>query len=168
MNWFKVIGIGAAIVLLVSAFTIQHITILRQKVEIATLGKEKAEIVAAYATEAAQDAVESAAKTAQRIAAQGEIANESQRFASRARADAVLADDARVSLRHVVALVAASCRPAGGDPAAAAVGASGASPSMVLADVFGRADDTAGELAKALDDSFGRGKQCERDYDTLN
>jgi hypothetical protein len=37
----------------------------------------------------------------------------------------------------------------------------------VLADVLGRADDRAGELAAALDASRAAGLACERAYDAL-
>jgi hypothetical protein len=37
----------------------------------------------------------------------------------------------------------------------------------LLADLFGRADERAGELAKIADERGIAGQQCERDYDAL-
>ena len=65
--------------------------------------------------------------------------------------------------RHVARLAAATAAP-GGDPAAAAGGEAAAGPGLVLADLYGRADDEAQELARSFDAARRAGLACERVY----
>lgn len=68
-----------------------------------------------------------------------------------------LLDDAR----------AAAARAAGPDPAAEPTCAPARAALAVCTDVLGRADEAAGELAAALDQSRIAGAACERSYDSL-
>lgn len=56
---------------------------------------------------------------------------------------------------------------AGSHSCTAATSAAASRAVLVLADVFKRADERAGELAAAADQSRGRGVTCERAYDGL-
>lgn len=101
-----------------------------------------------------------------RTAAQTEIANEAIQQAEAARADARAADTARRELlARAAALANASRRP--GDSGAAGSGAAATDPIHLLADVLGRADARAGELAQFADAAHVAGKTCERSYDAL-
>lgn len=99
-----------------------------------------------------------------RTAAQSEIANDANQQRTAALADAFAARAAAGSLQQRVdQLVAASRHPAtsAGSPAAG-------DTLDLLADVLGRADQRAGELAEYADRARIAGQQCERDYDALS
>ncbi|MCW3687377.1 DUF2514 domain-containing protein [Burkholderia cenocepacia] len=98
-----------------------------------------------------------------RLAAQQEIATDAARKRETALADAAAAGRAADGLRRQVAVLVADVRRAG-----AAVGSPAAGDAIdLLADVFGRADERAGELAKIADERGIAGQQCERSYDAL-
>ncbi|MFS8930933.1 DUF2514 family protein [Cupriavidus taiwanensis] len=113
-------------------------------------------------------AVEDARREEQRrTTAQTEIANAAIQKANAAQADARAADTARRELlARVTALANASRRP--GDSGAGGGGAAAADAIHLLADVFGRADARAGELAQFADAVHVAGQACERSYDALN
>ncbi|KVH55294.1 hypothetical protein WK78_29510 [Burkholderia cepacia] len=93
---------------------------------------------------------------------QGNAENASnQREQARAAADA--ADAAANSLRKQVAELLARTR----DPAAPAGSAAAGGALDLLANVLGRADQRAGDLAEYADRARIAGQQCERDYDAL-
>ncbi|QTO17423.1 DUF2514 family protein [Burkholderia seminalis] len=98
-----------------------------------------------------------------RLAAQQEIATNAAKERDRAAADAADADAAADGLRKQVSVLVADARRAG---AAAGSPATGDALDL-LADVFGRADERAGELAKIADERGIAGQQCERSYDAL-
>lgn len=98
-----------------------------------------------------------------RTAAQSEIAKDANQQRTAALADAFAARAAAGSLQQRVdQLVAAARHPAtsAGSPAAG-------DALDLLADVLGRADQRAGELAEALDASRIAGLACEKSYDSL-
>lgn len=146
----------------------QHNDIMTAKAALAVEREGRAQDRATMAAAAASAATASLTETGRRIAAQGEIANESERLSTRARADADGARVAAVGLRSAAGAAAARCGAGASDPAATAVGASASAPGVVLADVLGRADDRAGELAELADRAIIAGSQCERSYDALN
>jgi hypothetical protein len=78
----------------------------------------------------------------------------------RARADAGRAAD---RLRNAATALARTCEGAN----TADVGAPTGDPIAVLADVLGRADKRAGELADIADARYIAGRACERAYDAL-
>ncbi|WP_321789219.1 DUF2514 family protein [Burkholderia pyrrocinia] len=103
------------------------------------------------------------AEEQRRTAAQSEIANDANQQRTAALADAFAARAAAGSLQqHVDQLVAAARHPT------AATGSSAAGDALdLLADVLGRADQRAGDLAEYADRARIAGQQCERDYDAL-
>ncbi|HHT8835096.1 TPA: DUF2514 family protein [Burkholderia cenocepacia] len=116
------------------------------------------------AQKARLEAVEAArAEEQRRTAAQSENAKDANKQRVAALADAFAARAAAGSLQQRVdQLVAAARHPA------AAAGSPAASDSLdLLADVLGRADQRAGELAEYADRARIAGQQCERDYDAL-
>ena len=79
-----------------------------------------------------------------------------------AKRDAVRAAAAAVSLRSAFADSFAACGDrADAAPAPASGGASAPAAGLVQSDVFSRLDDTAGELAAALDASHAAGTACQ-------
>ncbi|KFL51675.1 hypothetical protein JM78_25020 [Burkholderia pyrrocinia] len=80
-----------------------------------------------------------------------------------ARTDAAAAASAADGLRKQVAELVARAR----DSAAPAGGAAAGGPLDLLADMFGRTDEAAGEFARIADERGIAGRQCESDYDTL-
>jgi sRNA-binding protein len=92
--------------------------------------------------------------------ARQETQRETQRMLDRAAADAVSAERSRLSLQQRAQRLAAACAPAAAQPASGAASSAG----LVLADVLGRADQAAGELAAALDRAHAAGLACEREH----
>ncbi|KVE34451.1 DUF2514 family protein [Burkholderia sp. BDU5] len=98
-----------------------------------------------------------------RLAAQQEIATDAAKERDQARRDAAAADGAADGLRKQIAALVADYRSAS---ASAGIPATGDALDL-LADLFGRADEAAGELAKIADERGIAGQQCQRSYDAL-
>ncbi|MCL4631507.1 DUF2514 family protein [Burkholderia sp.] len=119
---------------------------------------------AASAQKAQLDAVAAARTEEQRrTAAQSEIANDANQQRTAALADAFAARAVAGSLQQRVDQLVAAAR----HPAAAAGSPATGDALDLLADVLGRADERAGELAEALDASRIAGLACEKSYDSL-
>lgn len=126
--------------------------------------KDGVRTTTAAAQKAQLAAVDAArAEEQRRTAAQSEIAKDANQQRTAALADAFAARAAAGSLQQRVdRLVAAARNPA------AATGSPAASDALdLLADVLGRADERAGQLAEYADRARIAGQQCERDYDAL-
>ncbi|QCU53103.1 DUF2514 family protein [Burkholderia pseudomallei] len=98
-----------------------------------------------------------------RLAKLQEIATDAAKERDQAVADAVAADGAADGLRKQVAVLIERAKHSavvGGVPATG-------DALDLLADVFGRADARAGELASIADRRGIAGRQCERSYDAL-
>ncbi|PRE27514.1 DUF2514 family protein [Burkholderia multivorans] len=118
----------------------------------------------AAAAQAQAKAVDAArAEEQRRTAAQSEIAKDANQQRTAALADAFAARAAAGSLQQRVDQLVAAAR----HPAAAAGSPTAGDPLDLLADVLGRADERAGELAAYADAARIAGQQCERDYDAL-
>ncbi|NMV37257.1 DUF2514 family protein [Ralstonia insidiosa] len=98
---------------------------------------------------------------------QARIADEATHQADAARDDARAAGDAADRLRARVAGLVAAGRAAR-NSATAGAGPTAGDPLDVLADVLGRADKRAGELAAYADATHIAGAACERAYDALS
>lgn len=81
---------------------------------------------------------------------------------------AAVADAAGQRLQHDAANFAAAVRCPATDTAAIARGQAATRAAMVLSDLLSRADERAGELAKAYDRARIAGLACERSYDALS
>ncbi|AOK00204.1 DUF2514 family protein [Burkholderia vietnamiensis] len=103
------------------------------------------------------------AEEQRRTAAQSEIAKDANQQRTAALADAFAARAAAGSLQQRVDQLVAAAR----HPTAAAGGPAAGDALDLLADVLGRADERAGELAEYADRARIAGQQCERDYDAL-
>ncbi|QJC78908.1 DUF2514 family protein [Pseudomonas umsongensis] len=90
-----------------------------------------------------------------------------QRIIDQATADAAAARTSADSLRGAADALAnrLAASEASGDSCTAAAGQATAHFAMVLADVFKRADERAGELAAIADQARARGAACEMAYD---
>ncbi|MDN7936447.1 DUF2514 family protein [Burkholderia metallica] len=97
------------------------------------------------------------------LVAQQGIATDAAKERDQARADAAAADGVADGLRKQVAELVADARRAGTAAGSPATG----DALDLLADLFGRADERAGELAKIADERGIAGQQCERSYDAL-
>jgi len=118
----------------------------------------------AAAQKAQFDAVAAArAEEQRRTAAQSEIADNANQQRTAALADAFVARAAAGSLQQRVDQLVAAAR---NSTATAGSPAAGGALDL-LADVLGRADQRAGELAEYADRARIAGQQCERDYDAL-
>lgn len=96
-----------------------------------------------------------------------EVRQHAEQQIARAEADAAVADAAATSLREQAKRLADRAGQCTSNPTATQRGKAAAQPSMVLADVLGRADARAGELAAAYDRASAAGLACERAYDSL-
>ena len=83
-----------------------------------------------------------------------------------ARRDAGAARAAADSLRADVARYRAAARAAS-NPGSATAGPAAADALDLLADLFSRADQRAGELAEFADAAHAAGRTCQRSYDAL-
>lgn len=83
-------------------------------------------------------------------------------------AGAAGADATGQRLRDEAGQFAAAISCPGTDTAAVARGQAATRAAMVLSDMLTRADERAGELAKAYDRARIAGHQCEREYDALS
>ncbi|MDN7454851.1 DUF2514 family protein [Burkholderia cenocepacia] len=102
------------------------------------------------------------AEEQRRTAAQSEIANDANQQRTAALADAFAARAAAGSLQQRVDQLVAARHPA------ATAGSPAAGDALdLLADVLGRIDRRAGDLAEYADRARIAGQQCERDYDAL-
>ncbi|WP_223535547.1 DUF2514 family protein [Pseudomonas sp. GL-B-16] len=92
-----------------------------------------------------------------------------QRIIDQATADATAAraaaDGVQLAADNLARRLAAS--EAGGNSCTAAASKAATRAAMVLADVFKRADQRAGDLAEIADQARVRGLTCERAYDGL-
>lgn len=118
----------------------------------------------ADAAKAQAKAVEAArAEEQRRTAAQSEIAKDANQQRTAALADAFAARAAAGSLQQRVDQLVAAAR----HPATSAGSPATGDALDLLADVLGRADEAAGELAEYADRARIAGQQCARDYDSL-
>lgn len=137
------------------------------------LGEEIAGLKAAHATEQRNQAYvqvkavdQARLEEQRRTAAQTKATNEAIQQAEQARADARAADAARRELlARATALANASRRPS--DSGAVEGGTATGDPGHLLANVLGRADAWAGELAQYADAARIAGLACERSYGAL-
>ncbi|HEF4837292.1 TPA: DUF2514 family protein [Burkholderia vietnamiensis] len=121
----------------------------------ATVGAaQKAQLAAVAAARAEEQ---------RRTAAQSEIAKDANQQRTAALADAFAARAAAGSLQQRVDQLVAAAR----HPTAPAGGPAAGDALDLLADVLGRADQRAGDLAEYADRARIAGQQCERDYDAL-
>ncbi|WGS46787.1 DUF2514 domain-containing protein [Burkholderia sp. JSH-S8] len=98
-----------------------------------------------------------------RSVAQQEIATHAAKERDQARVDADAAASAADGLRRQVAALVADVRRS-----TASAGSSSAGDALdLLADVLGRADARAGELAKVADERGIAGQQCEHSFDAM-
>ena len=95
------------------------------------------------------------------------VRDDAEKQIARAESDALAARDAADGVLEQAKRLAARAGKCPSNPTATQSGATAAEPSVVLADVLGRADARAGELAAAYDRSRSAGLACERAYDAL-
>lgn len=107
------------------------------------------------------------AEEQRRQSAIDEVRTDAQRKIEQAQADAAAAGAAADRLRAQAQRLAQRANQCASSAGATAGGQAAASPSVVLADVLGRADQRAGELAAAYDRARAAGLACERAYDAV-
>lgn len=95
------------------------------------------------------------------------VRDDAEKQIARAESDALAARDAADGVLEQAKRLAARAGKCPSNPSATKSGAPAAEPSVVLADVLGRADARAGELAAAYDRSRAAGLACERAYSAL-
>jgi len=95
------------------------------------------------------------------------VRDDAEKQIARAESDALAARDAADGVLEQAKRLAARAGKCPSNPSATQPGTTATEPSVVLADLLGRADARAGELAAAYDRSRAAGLACERAYDAL-
>lgn len=162
-------GAATAVLALGALAVWQRAEIADGRAALATQSAAYAEAMRMAAAAHARASEDARKEEARREAAKQEEINHAQEQRRAALAAADRADRAAVGLRGQLAayVSAARANSAAADPAAAGRVETAAPPVVVLADLFGRADALAGELAKAVDAAHGAGLSCERSTDAL-
>nr|AER23933.1 hypothetical protein var055 [Variovorax sp. HH01] len=155
---WRLIGLAFLLALL----GLQTVRLADQRAETAAARKDLADY-RATAAESGRLAERAARNTEQtwRSRVDGVIQDGREQVAT-ARADAATAAAGQRRLRDQLAVYRAAVRAATAAPAAATGGAPAADPLDLLADLFGRADARAGELARIADERGAAGATCER------
>lgn len=126
--------------------------------------RELAELREAHAQAQAKSIQAAREEERRRITALEEVAHEAQKRSAELARDAAAADDVARRLRdHVFRLAAATAA----DPSAPGSGQATGGTGLVLAQLFSRADDRAGELAAFADQAHAAGLACQRAYEAL-
>ena len=137
----------------------------RHDAAISAMVATHAQVMQGYADAAYQAQERAREEEQRRIAAVENIRNETDQEIARVRADERAAADRRV--RHAAEEFAARNRCSAGSTGAAGAGQTGTDPLDLLAQLFSRADDRAGELAAIADRARVAGLACEAAYDML-
>lgn len=116
---------------------------------------------------ALRQAQEAAQETARRVQEQKEAQDAYQAEIARQRAAAARAGAAADRLRSAATDLASRAPAACPDTATASDSTPAPDAAVVLADVLGRIDARAGELAAHVDAARAAGEQCARAYDSL-
>ncbi|MFM5319328.1 DUF2514 domain-containing protein [Aeromonas caviae] len=95
------------------------------------------------------------------------VRDDAEKQIARAESDALAASDAAAGVLEQAKRLAARAGKCPGNPSTTQPGPPATEPGVVLADVLGRADARAGDLAAAYDRSRAAGLACERAYDAL-
>ena len=95
------------------------------------------------------------------------VRQDAEKQIASAERDAVAADAVAVGLREQAGRLAKRASQCASDSGSAQSGDAAGQSAVVLADLLGRADARAGELAKAYDRSRAAGLACQRAYLTL-
>ncbi len=134
--------------------------------DVAKYEAERTKAALSAAVDQAKAVDRARAEEQRRTAAQTEIANAAIQDAKAAQADARIADAARRELlARATALANAARRP--GDSGIVGSGPAAGDAAGLLADVLGKIDQRAQDLAEFADAAHIAGQACERSYDAL-
>ncbi|URI08768.1 DUF2514 domain-containing protein [Aquincola tertiaricarbonis] len=158
---------AGVLVVLLGLLAVQTGRLQRAETAIQAERAGRAQDKATAAVAAASAVMAARAEEQRRTAAMQETVDVAQEQIAAARRDARAADGAADRLRQHVAALASRCGGPASDPAAAAGSAPAAGAGLVLADLFSRADERAGQLAEYADQARIAGQACERAYQAL-
>jgi len=137
----------------------------RHDAAISAMVATHAQVMQGYADAAYQAQEQARQEEQRRITEMERIRNETDQEVARVRADERAAAERRV--QHAAEEFAARNRCTASGTSVAGAGQTGTDPLDLLAELFSRADDRAGELAAIADGSRVAGLACEAAYDTL-
>ncbi|RYE43981.1 MAG: DUF2514 family protein [Hyphomicrobiales bacterium] len=161
------VWMGIAIAALVALVGLQQVRVSNAKAQTSKVAGEFADYRATQA-ESSRLAERSRRDTEQRWAETVEgVSNEGQKRIDVARSDAERAGAAEQRMQQRVAAFLSAIRGAAADSGIATTGATATDPSVLLADLFGRARERARLLGRFADDAHARGQTCERYADGL-
>jgi hypothetical protein len=166
-GWLRILPYIAVVLLVVGAlFGAYHhgVTVTDAKWQTEWNARDAQDAQAKADNEAAERTKEQAYQQSINKAVQ-----DGQRIIDQATADAAAARTSADSLRGAADSLAnrLAASEASGHSCAAAASKAAARAAMVLADVFKRADQRAGDLAEVADQARSRGLTCEQAYDGL-
>lgn len=158
------VALTIAAVVFLSGWTIRGASAER---DIAKLKQEHSDLIAEQERTYSRDVVRVMDRSHELVEKAGkETSNaQAQNAALAATRSALLAESHRLR-EQVFRAAQEACSPT--DRAASAPGGeAGAGPGLVLAKLWGSAEEEAVELGPALDDAIARGLRCERLYDNV-
>lgn len=158
----KALAAVIAVLLLGLGLQTWRLTVAKQSIAAAELRHEQALRAQADAARLASE--QARAEEHRRIEVIEGVVQDAQQTVAAAVRDAASAADVSRRLRE---RIAALSRPAPKGSATSIGGQAITGPGLLLAELFRRADDVAGELAEALDRSRTAGLACERAYQAL-
>jgi hypothetical protein len=166
--WLKILPYIAALALVAGAlFGAYHhgVSVTNEKWQAQWRVRDTRDALAKAANEAAERIKEQAyQKTINKAVQDGQwIIDQANTDAAVARASA---DSLREAADNLASRLAAS--EASGNSCTAAASKAASRAALVLADVFKRADQRAGDLAEVADQARARGMTCERAYTALS
>lgn len=157
----------AAVVVLLALVGAQAVWLAKEKAAHQATKTEHAEKLAEQERSARVNLETVRAKEVARvIALEGVIHANTEKLAA-TQADAAAARVAADRLRDKLARITAAARERSANPGAAAASPPAEDTTVVLADLFRRADERAGELAEFADRAHTAGQICESSYDAV-
>lgn len=152
---------------LVALLGVQEVRVSRAKTEASEARAALASDRATYAQAAATQEKAARAEESRREAEKTKVIEDARTQTATAEAAARDAAGAAAGLRKQVASLIASRRASPANPGTAAGSSPAPDAIELLADVLGRVDDRAGELAAYADSSRIAGEACTRAYQSL-
>lgn len=166
---YALLGLGAVLVAALAWGGTQSIRLADERADHMRTKSAHSEVMRLAANARAKESEAHRSEEARREAAKEKEIQHAQEQRRAALAAAARADRAADGLRDQLATFVsdARARAAAEDSSPAQRGETTGAPIVVLADLFGRSDAVAGELAKAVDAAHGAGLSCERSYQSL-
>lgn len=166
-SW-KFVGAVAIAAAAIGAAAARYVTVLAKDAQISHMVAAHATVMQGYADRAYTAETAQRAEEQRRIVEREEIQNESKLAVAAAQRDAAAAARERDRLRSDIATYVARTGGTCTDTLIAARGQATDDAVVLLAELFDRADERAGELAEYADKLRVSGLTCNEQYESLS